>query len=63
MNYVTARAVSLTKYLIKQGLSPSDAISISISKYIKNPKLDIKKMIKKIKKEIKAEFYFEEEDL
>ena len=63
MNYITGRAVSLAKYLIKQGLDPKDAIEISIRKYINNPKLDIKKLINKIKKEIKQEFYYEDQDL
>lgn len=63
MNYITSRAVNLTKYLIKQGIDPHDAVMVVISKYIHNPKLDIKKMIAKIKKEIKQDLYFEEEDL
>ena len=63
MNYITSRAVNLTKYLIKQGIDPHDAVMVSISKYIHNPKLDIKKMIAKVKKEIKQDLYFEEEDL
>lgn len=62
MNFITNRAVNLAKYLIKNGLSPNEAIYISINKYIHNPKLDIKKMISKIKRELKHEFYFEEED-
>ena len=63
MNYITSRAVNLTKYLIKQGIDPHDAVMVAISKYIHNPKLDIKKMIAKVKKEIKQDLYFEEEDL
>lgn len=50
MNYITARAVATAKYLIKRGLDPKDAIEITISKYIYNPKLDIKKLTNAIKK-------------
>ena len=63
MNYITNRAVSTAMYLIKRGVDPKDAIEITISKYINNPKLDIKKLINKIKKEIKQELYYEEDDL
>ena len=63
MNYITSRAVQTAKYLIKRGLDPKDAIEITIDKYMKNPKLDISKLIKVIKKEIKQEFYYEEEDI
>ena len=58
MNYITGRACSLAKYLIKQGLDPMDAIAITINKYIHNPKLDIKKLVSKVKKDIRADFYF-----
>ena len=34
MNFITLRAINLTKYLIKQGIDPYDALHISISKYI-----------------------------
>lgn len=63
MNYITSRAVQTAKYLIKKGVDPKDAIEITIDKYIKNPKLDIAKLIKVIKKEIKQEFYYEEEEI
>ena len=63
MNFITKRAISKARYLIKRGSSPKDAIEISISKYIGNPKLNIKELIATIKKEIKQEFYYEEEDL
>ena len=63
MNYITKRAVSMARYLIKHGIDPKWAIEITISKYINNPKLDINKLMKVIKKEIKEEFYYEDEDL
>ena len=63
MNYITARAVATAKYLIKRGLDPKDAIEITISKYIHNPKLDIKKLTNAIKKAIKSEFYYEDEEM
>ncbi len=63
MNYITARAVAQTKYLISKGLEPKEACEIIIDKYIVNPKLNISKLIKEIKKEIKQEFYYEDEDL
>lgn len=52
MNYITNRAVCLAKYLIKKGLSVDDAIEYSISKYIKNPKLNIDLLNRKVRKEI-----------
>lgn len=63
MNFITMRAINLTKYLISQGMDPMEACYISINKYIHNPKLDIKKLIKTIKKSIKQEFYYEEEEI
>ena len=63
INFITMRAISLTKYLIKQGIDPYDALYISISKYIKNPKLDIKKLIKTVKKELKQDFIDEEDEI
>ena len=63
MNYITSRAVSTAMYLIKRGVDPKDAIEITIAKFIGNPKLDIKKLINKIKKEVKQEFYYEDFDI
>ena len=63
MNYITQRAISTARYLIKQGIDPKWAIEVAISRYMNNPKLDINKLIKTIKKEIKQEFYYEDEDL
>lgn len=63
MNYITARAVAQAKYLIKRGLTPKEALEITIDKYIRCPKLNINKLIKVIKKEVKQEFYYEDEDL
>ena len=62
MNYITARAVATAKYLIKRGLDPKDAIEITVSRYISNPKLDIKKLTNAIKKAIKSDVYYEEEE-
>ena len=63
MNYITQRAISTARYLIRKGIDPTWAIEITISKYINNPKLDINKLMKAIKKDIKHEFYYEDEDL
>ena len=53
VNYITARAVGLAEYLIKKGMDVDDAIEYSVSKYIKNPKLDINRLMKEVKKEVK----------
>ena len=60
-DYITNRAISISRYLIKNGVDPKEAIEITISKYIKNPKLNINKLIKEIKKETKQEFYYEDD--
>ena len=62
-DYLTERAVSMTKYLISKGVDPKDAIEITISKYIYNPKFNIDKLVKTVEKEIKHEItWYEEED-
>jgi len=58
MNFVNKRAVSLCRYLIEQGIDPYEALSITISKYIYNPKINVRKLIEIIKKELK-EYYDE----
>ena len=63
MNFITKRAVSKAKYLIRNGVDPKDAIEISISRYMINPKIDIKKLIEEVKKEIKQEFYYEDNEI
>jgi hypothetical protein len=47
-------------YLIKRGVDPKDAIEITIAKFIGNPKLDIKKLMNKVKKNIKQELYYDD---
>lgn len=63
MNFITKRAISTAKYLIRNGVDPKDAIEMSISKYMNNPKINIKKLIEEVKKEIKQEFYYEDKDI
>ena len=63
MNYITKRAISTAKYLIRRGIDPKDAIEITVDKYIQNPKLNIHKLIKEIKKSLKEDMIeFEEFD-
>lgn len=49
----------MTKYLIQKGLDPKEAIEITIDKY-KNTKVNIEKLEKKLRKEIKREFYYDD---
>ena len=63
MDFITKRAISKARHLIKKGLDPKNAIEVSISCYIGNPKLNIKQLIDTVKKEIKQEFYYEDNDL
>ena len=63
MDFITQRAISKAKYLIRKGVDPKEAIEISISKYIKNPKINIGLLIKEIKKSIKSDLYYEEDQI
>ena len=58
-NYIYNRAYNMAKYLIEKGLDPKEAIEITIDKY-KGTKVNIEKLEKRIRKEIKKEFYIEE---
>lgn len=49
----------MAKYLIEKGLEPKEAIEITIDKY-KGTKVNIEKLEKKLRKEIKREFYYDE---
>lgn len=60
MNYITSRAYNMTKYLIEKGVDPEDALQITISKFITNPKLDISKLTKRVKKDIKHDLYWDD---
>lgn len=62
MNYVTKRAISAALYLIKRGVAPHDAIQITLSKY-QHTKVNTRQLEKSIKKEIKNNLYYEEEDI
>ena len=55
MNYITKRAISTAKYLIRRGIDPKDAIEITVDKYIKNPKFNIDKLVREIKKSLKED--------
>ncbi len=63
MDFITQRAISKAKYLIRKGVDPKEAIEIAINKYINNPKINIGLLIKEIKKEIKQEFYYEDSEI
>lgn len=59
-DYITDRAYNMTKYLISKGVDPEDALQITISRFITNPKLDIAKLTKKVKKDIKRDLYWDD---
>lgn len=61
MNYITKRAINTAKYLIKRGIEPKDAIEITVDKYIKNPKFNIDKLVREIKKSLKEDMIEVEE--
>ena len=58
-NYIYSRAYNLARYLIQKGIEPKEAIEITIDKY-KGTRVNIERLEKKLRKEIKKEFYIEE---
>ena len=58
-NYIYNRAYNMAKYLIRKGVEPKEAIEITIDKY-KNTKIDLNKLKKRIRKDIKRDFYLED---
>ena len=60
-DYITDRAYNMTKYLINKGVDPEDALQITISRFITNPKLNIGRLTRKVKKEIKRELFWDDE--
>ena len=60
-DYITDRAYNMTKYLISKGVDPDDALQITISRFITNPKLNIERLTRKVKKDIKRELFFDDE--
>lgn len=59
MHYITQRAISLTRYLIKKGRDPNDAINIAVDKFKYKSEFNQKQLIEEIKKEFK-EYYGEQ---